>query len=1171
LLPLPVVDWIEGQPASPVTVARFTDPDPDARPSRYRAVIDWGDGFLTTASAAEGTIVATDSIFEILGSHVYRQPAEGLGLSVKIEDTTAGLWSFDARQVVQGGPDDVAYQQGTHTLTSVVCVAHLSELVGTAGLYDPRLSGAVTALEYAYDFRVLSAPSSGSQVGVSVMVKQGNNYYLADYGGAGQEAWVHRVGRVTAADFWKLTGDGPSQPDFSATGTPLEIGYFTANSGSGLHALTWGLADFELTINGTTYADQTFRDADWTHLALFDDDLGGIEDAEQTTVHVAPAPLTVTLAPLAFVEGQSYEQVSVASVTHRAIYADPALYRAVVDWGDGIITTASVADGGMVRTVDGFDVLGSHTYRQAAATLGVPFAVRVEYATAGVFSATVQQVSGGGPDDAPYQQGTHTLTNTVCAAHLSELIGTAGLYDPRLSGAVTTLEYAYDFRVLSAPSSEAQVGVSLLVKQASNYYLADYGGAGQEAWVHRVGRVTAADFWKVAGDGPNQPDFSAAGAPLEIGYFTANSGSGSLQTLIWGLANFELTINGTTFSDRTFRDADWIHLVLYGDDLGGIEDAEQATVNVAPAPLMVTLAPSAFVEGQSYEHVPVASVTHRAIYADPALYRAVVDWGDGTITTASVADGGMVRTVDGFDVLGSHSYRQAATALGVPFTVRVEYAASRVFPATAQQMSRGGPDDSPYQQGAHTLTSTVVVAHVSAKVGSGGVYDSREAGEITSLTYAYDFRVLSAPSTSDLVGVGLLVKQGYNYYVAGYIGVGEAGWSHCAGTVNVSDLVKIAGSGPSVPDFSAMGAPLEFGYLTANDSGGERRTLTWGIAGFEVAINGLAYGDPVFRDTDWTHWTLCNDDLGALRAEAPTTVVVADAPLTLAMASLSFVAGVPYDRVVVATFTDANPPAQPSEYKAVIDWGDGFISTASAADGTIVRDGAEFQILGSHTYREPAADLRFRVTVEDQGWDNSVGTLRQMPDGGPDGAAYQYGVMTFTSLAYLAQFAKPGTTVDVYDPAQSGPINTLDYAFDFQTLDATGGPGDELGVALLLKQGYNFYLVDYQGVGQSEWHHLTGSGIAGSCVKLLGAGPDTPDFSSSGAPLEFGYFVAHTCLGWQQMTWGMADFQVVINGTLYSDPALRNSDWTQLVLLGDDLGASRDAKDMAITVASRVA
>ena len=195
-----------------------------------------------------------------------------------------------------------------------------------------------------------------------------------------------------------------------------------------------------------------------------------------------------------------------------------------------------------------------------------------------------------------------------------------------------------------------------------------------------------------------------------------------------------------------------------------------------PARLDVTLTLPELVEGQDYRNAVVATFTDSDPRGTPSDYQAVIDWGDGFLTTASAAEDTIVRTDGGFRVLGSHTYLEAATAVGLPFSVQVKSLRNALTPATVQQVFGGGPWDAVYQQGTHTLADSVVVAHLSQLAGAGRRVRSCRSGAITSLDYGYNFRVFSGPSPSSQVAVGLLVRQGYAYYVAGYTAVGQEGW-----------------------------------------------------------------------------------------------------------------------------------------------------------------------------------------------------------------------------------------------------------------------------------------------------------------------------------------------------------------------------------------------------------
>jgi hypothetical protein len=103
---------------------------------------------------------------------------------------------------------------------------------------------------------------------------------------------------------------------------------------------------------------------------------------------------------------------------------------------------------------------------------------------------------------------------------------------------------------------------------------------------------------------------------------------------------------------------------------------------------------------------------------------------------------------------------------------------------------------------------------------------------------------------------------------------------------------------------------------------------------------------------------------GAVTAVSPT-----DPPLTATGTTIPLAVAQNADAAVsgtVATFTDADPDAQLSDYTATIDWGDG----SSPTTGTIAADpGGGFDVSGTHTYTSVAASVNFpvKVTINDVG------------------------------------------------------------------------------------------------------------------------------------------------------------------------------------------------------------
>jgi hypothetical protein len=84
-----------GVTATNVTVATFTDGDPNGLASQFKATITWGDG----TAASTGTIVASGSTFTVTGSHTFASPGR-YTVSVAIQDSGGSIASSISKAVV---------------------------------------------------------------------------------------------------------------------------------------------------------------------------------------------------------------------------------------------------------------------------------------------------------------------------------------------------------------------------------------------------------------------------------------------------------------------------------------------------------------------------------------------------------------------------------------------------------------------------------------------------------------------------------------------------------------------------------------------------------------------------------------------------------------------------------------------------------------------------------------------------------------------------------------------------------------------------------------------------------------------------------------------------------------------------------------------------------------
>lgn len=125
------------------------------------------------------------------------------------------------------------------------------------------------------------------------------------------------------------------------------------------------------------------------------------------------------------------------------------------------------------------------------------------------------------------------------------------LYDPAASGAILTIDYKEDAMMFAGGGQGQATGPA--VRQAGVVYYFWVGGTAEWTWTEKlVTGLTAVDFR----DTPFtdlHPDFSSAGAPLEVGFYRANSTYSGGYTIQAGIDNWTFTIHndGPTLRAQT--------------------------------------------------------------------------------------------------------------------------------------------------------------------------------------------------------------------------------------------------------------------------------------------------------------------------------------------------------------------------------------------------------------------------------------------------------------------------------------------------------------------------------------------------------------------------------------------------------------------------------------------
>lgn len=155
---------------------------------------------------------------------------------------------------------------------------------------------------------------------------------------------------------------------------------------------------------------------------------------------------------------------------------------------------------------------------------------------------------------------------------------------------------------------------------------------------------------------------------------------------------------------------------------------------------------------------------------------------------------------------------------------------------TAVRADSGGNPKS-YQAGSHTWgRGTIYVAHIFT---AAGAYNPAVQGAIAHIDFSHDFIVFDESFRA--VATALVIKQDGEYFVAPpvpphFTFPGDAPWTTGSASFTAANFGRLtaAGLAPGAPNLSATGAPIEFGYVSANTTALQDTTTLWGIDNFSV-------------------------------------------------------------------------------------------------------------------------------------------------------------------------------------------------------------------------------------------------------------------------------------------------------------------------------------------------
>lgn len=342
-------------------------------------------------------------------------------------------------------------------------------------------------------------------------------------------------------------------------------------------------------------------------------------------------------------------------------------------------------------------------------------------------------------------------------------------------------------------------------------------------------------------------------------------------------------------------------------------------------------------------------------------------------------------------------------------------------------------------------------------------------------------------------------------------------------------------NGSDNPDFSPDGTRIAFDRYsgsaayneiwTMNEDGSDQQHL-WGNAPFDFeepswSPDGtkLAFMGP--QGSGWGVFVIDSDgsstqaDVVVAKGSEPDwgPAAPSDPSISASGTAVSGTEGAGLSSVVVATFTDADAGAVPSDYSATIDWGDGASST-----GSIGGTAGDFSVTGSHTYAKYGD---YAVTTQITDLDNpgdtatatSTATIADAPLSASgkgtvvSPSAFSAVVASFTDGNLFGQESEFSASIDWGDGSSptSGAVSSTGGAqYDVSGSHAYGGTGSFQVTVKIASEGGSKASADttvlvYEPPARGSFVIGDGNSTVGSHVTFWGSQWSKANSSTGGA------------------------------------------------------------------------
>ncbi len=753
--------------------------------------------------------------------------------------------------------------------------------------------------------------------------------------------------------------------------------------------ITWGDGSSSIgTITGSNGAFTVAGTHDYKSAGIYATNVtvvglnNGLSGVAMATAAIGTSMIATTGVTLSMTPG-----VALAPNTTVATFTDSNMpasgdVTAVINWGDGQTST------GVVSGPNGsgvYSVTGEHTYSAVGASNSYAISVKIADPDGAMATATSTALSAG------LINATGT-SFTGTAGQLLSNVTVASLSDANPDATASNISAVINWG--DGQSSPGTISAAGLAGNFSVIGSHTYATAGPFAvtvtitdpsgqTVTLTSAATIAETAIVATGLTFSTTPGQALTSVPVAYFTdpnSSANSGNITAVIeWGDGQ---TTTGTVSGPN----AAGVYTVSGTHTYSAVGGASSYSVTVKigdPAGAMAQATSTALVAGfinatgtsftgtasELLTGVTVANLTDSNPNATASKIQAVINWGDGQTSPASIS--GSSGT---FAIAGSHAY------------------------ATAGSYSVSVTITDPSGQSA-TLTSTATVA-AGAIVATGRTLSTFPGVALTGVPVAY-FTDANASANSGTITA--VVHWGDGQTTTGNISGPVGGVYTVSGThtysasntntsysisVTIADPTGAIGSATStalvVPEFlNATGTSFTgaVGHLLSNvtvanftdnnpdaTANNIEAVINWSDGASSIGtITGSAgtfsvTGSHGYSTAGAFAVTVTIADPSGQMTRVTSNASIAQSTIFVTGTTFSTTLGVPFSGVPVAYFTDANPTsiANSATITTVINWGDGQTST-----GTVSGPDASgvYTVTGSHTYSAPGASSQYSITV----------------------------------------------------------------------------------------------------------------------------------------------------------------------------------------------------------------